>query len=122
MEKLIVAIIRLALVPYRLDAGVLQKVYFHRLWIMTTPADPGAGRVHRCWLRTVRPPYYTGTGVAVKLITRSLRIGLCRPSMDPDAIDTNTDIGVECEALLGYVVEKADIQSWTKQQDLTVSG
>lgn len=90
-----------------------HKVWFHTYWygrgpIYTYNGSKLPGRISRAWFTHVDPPYYRGTGIAIRLINTTIRFGICYPQGRIFADEFEETIA-EMERGLGAVPLKATV-------------
>ena len=106
----------------------MNKVWLHTYWLMWGKESGKKSKIiDRAWLTAILPPFYRGTGISIRIGTRSLKFGVCYPRM-PVTVDDYSyvdDFDENLEALLGYEMKEQEIRKWhdwdvsdlKKQQD-----
>lgn len=81
------------LIEYDARPETKHKVWLHTFWFGKGPIYTYEGsklprRISRAWLVHAFPPYYDGSGIAIRLRNTTLRFGICYPKgrilADPD--------------------------------------
>ena len=98
---------------------MISKVWLHTFWlawgeIQAAPqiAEGVQPVVQKAWLQAVAPPYYRGTGIALRLGRNTLRIGVCYPLGQLTRPDTDAEIEA---ALFSRRIDKTEEGRWDSE-------
>lgn len=86
-----------ALLKAVLPEKPIMKQYFGRIWFGFGVQSTRTRRIERAWLQVVHPPYYRGTGVALRLGEYSLRVGTMRANSTYLESEESGEVDVKSE-------------------------